>query len=82
MVVLDSRSFCNFARTDWCSGESRQTFGQSTVVSDPGAAPITSNIHSAGLAPGGHCVPPLVSKYRMRVAEFCPISAKNNDFYR
>lgn len=33
--------------TSWYSGLSRQVWCQSTSVCDPGAAPMTSNIHSA-----------------------------------
>ena len=50
------------ARTSAFSSDSFQVTGQSISVLDPGAAPITSSIHSAGFSSGPQGRAPLRTK--------------------
>lgn len=71
LVTVGSSAF-KCARCSWTSvysGELRQVWCQSMSVWEPGAAPMTSSIHSAGLAWGGQGKAPLRSKYLVRIAE-------------
>ena len=69
-VVFPGRSLANnsvfmiasSSRTAARSVLAFHTSAQSLSAFDPGAAPITSNIHSAGFADGGHLDEPFLSK--------------------